>query len=126
MLVFEGFIHEEIGRGDEIDMFGNKPSVYTEVFVLDYCLTDHYLALKIADNNYLNCGDVYLLRHEGYDQEFKELMRGIHAIHQDGSITVAGVEDFKYKAECEWRMEYGGYFIKKLTPIMESYLEVTY
>lgn len=126
MVIFQGFIHDDIGRGAGTNSYDDKPNAYTNVFVLDYCLTDHYLAIKVADNNYINCADVYFLRQHGYDGEFVEFMKSIYGLHQDGSVTVEGIDDFEYEAECEWKMEYGGYHIKKLTPIMETYLEVAY
>lgn len=124
MLIFEGVIKEDIAPDDDRDLFECRPDVYTNVFILGYRLTEHYLHLTIADDNFINCADIYLLTDKGYDKEFQELMRSIYAIHKDGSISVEGLEDFYYRATCEWRDEYGAYFVKKLTPIMETYCQM--
>ena len=122
MLMFQGHIDKSIAYG--VDDFENRPNVYTKIFVLGYRLMEHFLELTIADNNYISCGDIILLRHEGYNDSFQKLMRDIHAIHRNGSISIENVEDFQYLATCEWRYEYQEYFITKIEPIMDSYLEV--
>ena len=123
MLICEGYIKCDIDEGQEADQFGDKPDVYTDVFVLGYSLTEYYLKLIVADEMYIDCADLYLLRPEGYNEEFLALMKGIHAIHKDGSVSLDGLDDFKYRARCVWGIEYRTYHIRELTPILDTYLE---
>ena len=118
MLICESNISSHI-CGDKYKDDWDKPTVYAEVFVLEYELTENYFLISVTDEDYIPCANIVMLTQEPCNQQYVKFVNDINAVDKEGNTVISKVEDFQlYMAKCVWFDEYSSYQITEITPVL--------